>query len=105
MGEIHRWRALRIARTEVLSASNEGMMMGAAEMGEAMTKIWLSTGYPGPGGHMREDHEAMNDVAVDVNEPFTLPDGVQMDYPGDPDAPPEHVINCRCSIAFEVKKL
>lgn len=105
-GEIAKWRALRIARTEVVSASNEGAMLGAESTGIEVKKIWLATGVPGPSGFMREDHDMMNEVAVDMNEPFILPDGTQMMFPGDPDpeVPASHVINCRCTVVFEPKE-
>lgn len=97
----HEWKAMRIARTEIVSASNYGAYMGAAESGVETEKIWLATGYPGPSGYMREDHLEMNERRVNIDEPFILPDGYEMPFPGE--GPAHHVINCRCTVAFEPK--
>ena len=102
-GKISEWRALRIARTEAVGASNEGAMMGVESTGIQVYKVWLATGFPGPSGYMREDHDAMNNERVDYNEPFVLPDGSHLDYPGDPSGDPKHIINCRCAVGFEPK--
>ena len=96
-GAIEKWRALRIARTEVVGASNEGAMIGADATGLELRKVWLAT----TDDRTREMHYEMDNVAVAMNEPFTLPDGTLMDFPGASDAPAEHIINCRCSVAFE----
>ena len=103
-GNIATWRALRIARTEVVSASNEGAMLGADSTGIEVKKIWLATGAPGPSGYMRDDHDMMDGEEANMNEPFILPDGTQLMFPGDPSGPAEHVINCRCAVAFEPKE-
>ena len=102
IAERDQWKAMRIARTEVVSASNEGAYLGAVESGVELDKIWLATGFPGPSGFMRDDHDAMNGVKVNINDDFILPDGTHMPFPGE--GPPEHVINCRCTVAFEPKE-
>jgi hypothetical protein len=38
-----------------------------------------------------------------LNEPFDSPSGAQLMYPGDPDAPAEEVINCRCAVLISFK--
>ena len=104
MAKMDKWKALRIARTEAVSASNEGAVLGARDTGIELKKVWLAAGGPGPSGFQRDDHQDMHETEVDMNEDFVLPDGTRMEYPGSPDAPPEHVINCRCTVAFEPKE-
>jgi hypothetical protein len=104
-GEMEKWRALRIARTEVVGASNQGSYLAADSTGLPMFKVWLSSGAPGPSGFMRDDHEEMGQRGerVPLHEPFIMPDGKDIMFPGDASAPAEHVINCRCSVAYETQ--
>lgn len=102
--EKDKWKALRIARTEVVSASNQGAYKGASEAGIELEKIWLAAGFPGQAGTMREDHNDMNEHKIGIDEEFEMPDGTRMLHPGEPNAPPEHIINCRCCIAFVPKE-
>ncbi len=94
------YRAERIARTEVISASNVGSKYGMDEImeGEPYLKIWISS----MDDRTRDSHEAMNNVEVPSTEPFHLPSGVMLEEPGDPSGPAEEVINCRCSIAYDL---
>lgn len=98
--EINRWRALRIARTEVMTASNAGSLRGAKDLNVPMDKIWIAT----MDQRTRDVHAAMNNVAVDINDDFELIDGAKMDGPGDDAGGPGNVINCRCTIAYKVKR-
>ena len=103
ISEREKWKAMRIARTEVVSASNMAAMQGAADTGIETEKIWLHPMTVGPSGFLRDDHLEMNEARANIDEPFNMPDGYQMQYPGDPEAPAHHVINCRCTVAFEPK--
>jgi hypothetical protein len=96
-GEMDNFRAQRIARTEVMRASNEGAMEGVENLGIALKKVWISTND----GREREDHAQVD--PVDYNAKFKV-GGEELDYPGDPDASPEQTINCRCAVAFEPKE-
>ena len=93
------WRALRIARTEVVGASNRGSFVGARELNVPMNKIWIAT----MDRRTRDTHAAVNGQSVDMSAPFNV-GGVPMECPGDPDGLPEDVINCRCTLAYEVKR-
>jgi len=95
-----KWQAMRIARTEVLSASNYGSLKGAETTGIPMIKRWVSTVAAEP----REDHQAMVGRAVDLQNPFELPSGNSLMYPGDPSAPMSETINCQCGIVNEAKQ-
>jgi len=97
--DMNKWRALRIARTEIVSASNQGAFMGAKSLDMPMVKYWIAT-YD---SRTRDTHmvmEAQN--PKDIDEAFIV-GGWPCESPGDPDLPPEEVINCRCVVAFGVK--
>ena len=85
-------RASLIARTEMGKAQNRGNFEGLKATGRKY-KIWKPERSDGGRGH-----QEMRNVIAPIDEPFTLPDGTRMMYPGDPSAPIKHVANCRCGI-------
>lgn len=89
-------RARVIARTEIISASNEGSMTGARSTGLQLNKVWLATDDE----RTRDTHRAIGGTSVDMNSKFMV-GGFKGDYPGDPDLPVDEIVNCRCAIAFE----
>ena len=91
-GLIDNWKALRIARTETVAASNYGVELGAEDLPGNKQKVWISSFTV----TSREDHMAMDGVQEDLKRPFILPDGTELRFPGDPTGPPEQIINCRC---------
>lgn len=94
------WQSRRIARTEVATASNRGQLLGAESMG-ADLKVWISV----HDDRTREDHLDAEDEYEDgipLNAYFDV-GGDSMMHPGD-GALPEENINCRCTIAFQMKK-
>ena len=94
-----KWQAMRIARTEVLSASNYGSLKGAETTGIPMIKRWVATVATEPRG----DHQQMVGREADLDKPFLLPSGEQIMYPGDPGASLEETINCQCGVVNEPK--
>lgn len=93
--------AIRNARTTVTSAENKGrmdMMHEARAKGVIMQKGWSAINQP---GRTRDAHLELNNVFVDMDEPFENEIGEIM-YPGDPDADPANVYNCRCSLIYKV---
>ena len=94
----NQWRALRIARTEIMTASNMGSFEGAKSSGEALEKFWIAT-YD---SRTRDTHmviEAQNPKMM--NETFQV-GAYQMQHPGDPAGGAEEVINCRCALSYSV---
>lgn len=92
---MQKYEAERIARTEVIGASNKGSFDGAKSTGIPMQKIWSTSGLPG----IRDTHlfyESRGWLGMD--DEF----GPGLQYPGDPDGQPEEIINCRCSILYNV---
>lgn len=90
-------RAVTIARTEVVSASNAGSYLGVQSLGEfgPEQKQWLATGD----ARTRESHLDADGQTVGLDEWFTV-GGYDLEYPGDPYGPPEEVVNCRCTILY-----
>lgn len=96
VSDVNKVRAARIARTEVISASNYGNLLGAQETGIKMNKVWIST----RDSRTRDIHLDADGQSVDING-FFLVGGDRMQFPGDPSASAENVINCRCAIGYE----
>lgn len=97
-----RFRAERIAMTEVHTATNAANYEVAKNSDIPMLKVWLTA----PGGVSKnERHTLISDLdgqKVGVDEPFSV-GGVQMLFPGDPSfgAGAEDICNCKCSHAYE----
>ena len=80
------------ARTAINGAQNAGRMdrlHEAEEMGIEVRKKWLAT----LDQRTRDTHQALDGQEQPIDEPFVV-DGMKIDYPGDPFAPPELVYNC-----------
>jgi 2'-5' RNA ligase len=100
-------RANVIARTEVLGAASAGGINQVRLAGLVGTKEWLDTND----SRTRCTHRDAGGQTVDLNGKFTLgglgsecPDTVvsYLDRPGDPDAPASEIIQCRCSLAYDL---
>lgn len=89
--------ALRNARTAFTGAQNKGRMDAMedmAEKGVIIEKEWNAiTGD----SRTREAHLELHGVRVPYDEPFINDIGEIM-YPGDPNADPANVYNCRCAV-------
>lgn len=84
------------ARTAMTGAQNAGRIEGyrrAQEMGIKLEKEWLAT----LNKRTRHAHAALDGQHVPVDEPFKSELGKIM-YPGDPNARPANVYNCRCTL-------
>lgn len=84
------------ARTAMTGAQNAGRIEGyhrAEEMGIKLEKEWLAT----LDKRTRHAHAALDGQHVPVDEPFQSELGEIM-YPGDPNARPANVYNCRCTL-------
>lgn len=99
--EINQWRALRIARTEVVGASNRGSLEGMRSLNMPFEKIWIAV----PDARTRDTHrEVEQQNPKNQDETFRVGE-YEMDGPGDMSAGPEEIINCRCTIAYNLKPL
>ncbi len=97
------FRAETIARTEGLRCLHEGteqLFRQAIDNGDVdgdkLTRQW---NHASRGKNSRDDHEAMNGQEQSVGDPFELPGGDTIRFPGDPDADPSQTINCRCCLS------
>ena len=99
--EMDKASSMRNARTTTTSAENKGRMDSyhdAEKQGIVLRKRWMAT----HDSRTREEHLALDGVTIDVDEPFENDFGEIM-YPGDPDAAPANVYNCRCTLISVIK--
>ncbi len=95
-------RARVIARTEVQLASQNGSLEAVKSMNiPNMEKGWVTANDD----RVRDDdhvadHAHMNDEWVGLDEKFLVPPDCSMEGPGDPSAPAEQVIQCRCCLIY-----
>ena len=94
-------RAERIARTEVISASNLGSIEGARATGLPLDKSWLATRDQ----RTRETHDEADGQTVAMDELFNV-GGSLLDFPGDwsNNADIAEIIQCRCTIIYQVRR-
>ena len=93
--------AIRTARTTVTGAENRGRFdsyKDLEEQGAVQEKVWIAT----PDGRTREWHLSMDEQSVPIDEDFVDGNGNKLSYPGDPNAAPESVYNCRCSMRTHI---
>lgn len=92
--------AVRNARTMTTSAENKGRQdsyQKASEDGIVMKKVWIATDDK----RTRAWHADLDGEEVDVDDTWTNEYG-DISYPGDPDANPCNVYNCRCSMKTDI---
>lgn len=101
-----KYRAEVIARTEANTAANEGAreaFLQAVESGDVSADRIERTWSTAEDARVRDSHRAMDGQVVEgIDEPFTTGDGVKLRYPGDPNAPPEERIQCRCAVQTRI---
>lgn len=92
-------RALAIARTEVIPASNLASQSVARSTGLPLTKEWLNTGDD----RTRDDHLDAGGQVVPIDSAYEV-GGEKMMFPGDTSlgASAENTIQCRCSEVYQV---
>ena len=98
--DMDRRAAIRNARTYTTAAENKGRIDSydrAKDMGINVKKEWLAT----LDDLTRVEHRHLDGMAVDNDEPFET-DGYKIMYPGDPDAEPEMIYSCRCTIVARI---
>ena len=90
------FQAERVVRTEATNAANFGTMQSALTVfpGDEMKKEWIASFDD----RTRDTHAEADGQVVNYNDPFFV-GGYQIQYPGEPGAPANEVINCRCSVA------
>ena len=100
------YRADMIARTEAVRATSlarhEAMLQMIQQTGidpRRIVRVWNAT----KDNRVRDYHADMEQQRVGINEAFTDGNGNALRWPGDPMAPANTTINCRCAVTYEVK--
>ena len=96
MGEINHRSTIRYARTAMTGAQNAGRVDAhhrAAELGIELSEYWVST----LDERTRFEHRLLDGQKKELDEPFEV-NGYTIRYPGDPNAEPEMIWNCRCTM-------
>lgn len=97
---MNRDSAIRAARTAVTGAQNAGRMdsyRAAEGMGIKLRKQWMAT----LDGRTRHAHALLDGQTQEIDKPFESELGEIM-FPGDPNATPSNVYNCRCTMIADV---
>lgn len=98
-------RSENIARTEALRSTSQAREEALLQMLEQtqmdprrVRRVWNAT----HDGRTRGWHETMQSQQRRIGEAFEDGNGNRLLYPGDPSAPPDTTINCRCSLTFAI---
>lgn len=101
VGEGDRKAAIRNARTLTTGIENAGRVASydrANAMGIKTKKQWLAA----LDMRTRHWHASLDGVSVANDKPFTNDYGKIM-YPGDPEADPANIYNCRCTLIADIE--
>lgn len=100
-------RVETIARTEGTRVTNMArqesflqMATGARIGSNRMVRVWHAT----EDDRTRDWHASMDGQTRGLTTPFEDGLGNDLMYPGDPDAPADTVINCRCSMTVQISE-
>lgn len=93
--DTEKWKADRIARTEIGSARNMGEFTYSHKCEQVSEKTWLHSYSANP----RKEHEAMDGVTIKKDELFYVM-GEGLRFPGDYMASAENIVNCRCTCIY-----
>lgn len=101
-------RGEAIGRTEAQTSVHKGQdeayqqAIGAGKIdAKNVTKVWDSSGD----SRVRETHRLLDGQRVKFDGYFISESGARLRYPGDPAAPASEIINCRCSVEYDVNFL
>jgi hypothetical protein len=101
-------RAIIIARTETVKAANFGAMQAAKKSGFRLEKEWIAAKDIRTRRIPRDEfsHTAMNGKTAQMEEAFQVPNRNgshdSLMQPCDPSGNPADVIQCRCTVGFNV---
>ncbi|MGE5052037.1 MAG: phage minor head protein [Bacillota bacterium] len=92
-------RAKAIAQTEMISASNQASTYAADSTGMEYRKYWSTSHLQGiRPSHIQAEQDSIARGGLRKDELFS--NGLR--FPGDPSAPADEVVNCRCSVLHEI---
>jgi SPP1 gp7 family putative phage head morphogenesis protein len=95
--DFSRYRAFRIARTEIVGASNYASIKSAEQSEVVDFKEWASSGDK----RVRESHEKVDGQKIPLNERFKNGLLFPADYSADK---PGETIQCRCTLVYFTKE-
>lgn len=95
-------RATLIARTELAGVVNGGSLAATRIVSDATGAGYVKTWLTAPGApHPRHElYDGLDGQKQDLDQPFEV-GGSTLQFPGDPDGPPEEVCNCRCTLVYD----
>jgi hypothetical protein len=103
-----KYRSEVIARTEALRSVHQGteaMYQQALETGELKADQLSREWNTAKDERVRDSHAAMHGQVQPFGQPFVSGAGNLLNYPGDPEAPAEEVIQCRCAVGTRITTL
>ncbi len=87
----------RIARTEIIGASNQGSLQAYKQSGVVHKKSWLAAMDERTRPTHGDAHMRYQADPIPIDAKFIVGNS-EMDAPGDPSASAEEIVNCRCGI-------
>jgi hypothetical protein len=93
-------RAKTIAQTEIHRAWQNGILAAALYYEPPTGPGWSKTWHTEMDGKERASHKRANGQKRKLADKFQV-GGNDLMYPGDPTAPADEVINCRCDLVIE----
>lgn len=94
-----------IGRKEAMTALQAGKheaYLQAVDSGaiaeSAVRRTWRSAGDL----RVRHTHVGLNGDTVGLRQPFVSPSGARLMFPGDPSAPADETIGCRCDVSYRI---
>ena len=93
-------KMMTFARTSMTCAQNAGRefsLNAAKDLGINVQKEWMCT----LDGRTRDWHRMLDGQKQPLDKPFEV-DGLKIRYPGDPEAKPGLVYNCRCTMVGDI---
>lgn len=103
-----KYRSEVIARTEALRSTHQGvdeMYRQAINAGELRPESLSREWNTAKDERVRASHSAMHGQVQPFGQPFVSGNGNLLNYPGDPEAPPEETIQCRCAVGTRITTL
>lgn len=98
-------RGRRIGRTETMAALHQGSfeaMRQGIEAGQVDRDLVTGKWKTAKDSDVRFSHSALEGREVPFGDAFVTPRGNRLRYPGDPSAPAEEIVNCRCTISWNI---
>ena len=98
--DMNRASAIRNARTMTTCAENQGRMQSYQDLereGCVIEREWIAASD----GRTRHEHRVLDGQKRKEGEAFSV-GGEKIMYPGDPEAAPHIVYNCRCTLGAEI---